>query len=96
MRWHTKPGDLDRLPEATVEPIMPDESGELLRNISRIAYDPSLAPDDALRRIRTCSASTTSPRGTSMTSDQTPPAGWFPDESANAPAGQQRRGLAGA
>jgi hypothetical protein len=52
MRWHTKPGDLDRLPEATVEPIMPDESGELLRNISRIAYDPSLASDDALRRIR--------------------------------------------
>jgi hypothetical protein len=31
---------------------MPDESGELLRNISRIAYDPSLASDDALRRIR--------------------------------------------
>jgi hypothetical protein len=35
-----------------VEPILPDESGELLRSISRIAYDPSLAPDDALRRIR--------------------------------------------
>ena len=25
-----------------------------------------------------------------MTSDQTPPAGWYPDKSANAPAGQQR------
>jgi hypothetical protein len=31
-----------------VEPILP----ELLREIRRIAYDPSLAPDDALRRIR--------------------------------------------
>jgi hypothetical protein len=35
-----------------VEPILPDESGELLREASRIAYDPSLAPYDALRRIR--------------------------------------------
>ena len=25
---------------------------ELLRHIRQIAYDPSLAPDDALRRIR--------------------------------------------
>ena len=25
-----------------------------------------------------------------MTSDQTPPAGWYPDKTANVPAGQQR------
>jgi hypothetical protein len=35
-----------------VNPILPDESCELLRDISRIAYDPTLAPDDAMRRIR--------------------------------------------
>jgi hypothetical protein len=75
---------------------MPDESGELLRNISQIAYDPSLASDDALRRIRDLLSELDQSEGTSMTSDQTPPAGWYPDKSANAPAGQQRRGLAGA
>jgi hypothetical protein len=70
-----------------VEPILP----ELLRGIRRIAYDPRLAPDDALRRIRDLiSEHDQSEGGTSMTSDQTPPAGWYPDQSVDAPAGRQR------
>jgi hypothetical protein len=32
-----------------VEPMLPDE---LIQRIRRIAYDFSLAPDDAMRRIR--------------------------------------------
>jgi hypothetical protein len=43
--------DLDHPGRLTVRAILP-ESGELLREVSRIAFDPSLAPDDALRRIR--------------------------------------------
>jgi hypothetical protein len=47
-----------------VEPILPDESGELLREVRRIAYDPSLAPDHTrCAASGICSVSTTSPRG---------------------------------
>jgi hypothetical protein len=55
-----------------------------------MAYAPSQAPDDALRRIRDLRSGHDQSEVASMTGDQTPPAGWYPDERVDAPAGQQR------
>ena len=60
MRLETKPGNLDgRNPavDTTIPPQQPGRHGwaELLRlvgDVRRLAYDRSLAPDDAMRRIR--------------------------------------------